>query len=90
MPYQRGKRVMAVRGQIAHYRLNEIHVRHWQRLAASCGAYVFDRMTDMVEPVDDALQAVGCRLPVGFSESVWSRVAEGMRRHAVQFLRSAL
>jgi len=29
------------------------------------------------------------RLPAGFPYSVWSRVAEGMRRHAAQFLRSA-
>jgi len=47
-------------------------------------------MTAMVERVDAALQAVARRLPAGFPSSVWSRVAEGMRRHAAQFLRSAL
>jgi len=81
---------MALRGQNAHHRLNEIHVRHWQRLAASCGPGVFDRMTAMVERVDDALQAVERRLPAGFPDNGWSRVAEGMRRHTAQFLRSAL
>jgi serine/threonine-protein kinase HipA len=76
---------MALRGQNAHYRLNEIHVRHWQRLAASCGPDVFERMTALVERVDGALQDVERRLPPAFPESVWSRVAEGMRRHAAQF-----
>jgi serine/threonine-protein kinase HipA len=85
LAYQRAKLAMALRGQNAHYRLNEIHVRHWRLLAVSCGADVFDRMTAMVERVDGALQDVERRLPAGFPESVWSRVAEGMRRHAAQF-----
>jgi serine/threonine-protein kinase HipA len=89
LPYPRAKLAMALRGQNAHYRLNEIHMRHWQRLAASCGPDVFDRMTVMVKRVDEALQAVERRLPAGFPNNVWSRVADGMRRHATQFLRSA-
>jgi serine/threonine-protein kinase HipA len=89
LPYQHAKLALSLRGQNAHYRLNEIHVRHWQRLATSCGPRVFNRMTVMVERVDDALQAVERRLPAGFPDNVWSRVAEGMRRHAAQFLRSA-
>ena len=83
--YQRAKLAMALWGQNAHYRLNEMHVRHWQRLAASCGPDVFERMTAMVERVEDALTEVEGRLPEGFPESVWSRIAEGMRRHAAQF-----
>ena len=90
LPYQRAKLAMALRGQNARYRLNEINVRHWQRLAASCGPDVFDRMTAMVERVDDALQAVERRLPADFPDNVWSRVADGMRRHAAQFLRSVM
>ena len=85
LPYQRAKLAMAVRGQDAHYRLNEIQVRHWRRLADSCGTDVFDRMTAMVERVDGALQDVERRLSPGFPEGVWSRVADGMRRHAAHF-----
>ena len=88
LPYQRARLAMAQRGQNAHSRLNELNVSHWQRLAASCGPGVLDRMTAMVERVDDALQAVERRLPAGFPDNVGSRVAEGMRRHAAQFLRS--
>ena len=88
LPYQRAKLAMALRGQNAHYRLGEIEVRHWQRLAASCGPRVWDRMKDMVERLDDALQRVERRLPSAFPTNVWSRVAEGCRRHAAHFLRS--
>ena len=85
LAYQRAKLAMSVRGQNTHYRLGEIEVRHWRRLAVSCGPDVFDRMTAMVERVDGALQDVGRRLPAGFPEGVWSRVADGMRRHAAKF-----
>jgi hypothetical protein len=47
-------------------------------------------MAAMVERVDDALLTVERRLPVGFPNNVWSRVAEGMRRHAAQFLRAGV
>ena len=90
LPYEKAKLAMALRGQNAHYRLNEIKVRHWQRLAALCGSDVFDRMTAMVERVDDALRLVEQRLSAGFPENVWARVAQGMRRHAAQFMRSAV
>ena len=89
LAYQRASLAMAIRGRNAHYRLNEIDVRHWQRLAASCGSAVWQRMTAMVERVDDALNVVEPRLPPGFPDQVWSRIAEGMRRHAAQFLRAA-
>jgi serine/threonine-protein kinase HipA len=85
LAYQRAKLAMAVRGQNAHYRLGEIEARHWQKLAMSCGPDVFDRMKAMVERVDGVLQDVERRLPAEFPEGVWSRVADGMRRHATKF-----
>jgi serine/threonine-protein kinase HipA len=88
LSYQRARLAMAARGQNTHYRLNEIDVRQWQGLAASCGPGVWQRMTAMVERADEALQGVERRLPPGFPNNVWSHVAEGMRRHATRFLRA--
>ena len=85
LPYQRAKLAMPVRGQEAHYRLAEIEVRHWQRLAASCGTGVWERMGAMVERVDEVLRGVERRLASEFPGNVWSRVAEGVRRHATKF-----
>ena len=88
LQYQRAKLAMAVRGKNAPYRLNEIQVRHWQELAASCGSGVFERMIAMVARLDTALEAVERRLPTGFPENVWLGVAKGTRQHAAVFIRS--
>jgi len=85
LAYQRAKLAMAVCGQNAHYRLGEIEARHWRRLAASCGPAVWGRMTAMVARVEEVLQGMERRLPAGFPEGVWSRVADGLRRHATKF-----
>ena len=58
-------------------------------LAASCGPNVFGRMIAMAQRVDDVLRAVESHLPAEFPDVLWTRVTEGMRRHAAQFLRSA-
>jgi serine/threonine-protein kinase HipA len=88
LPYQRAKLAMAVRGKNVHYRLREISTLHWQRLASSCGPDVWVRMTALVASVGAALQSVERRLPKGFPGRVWEPIAEGMRRHAAQFLRA--
>ncbi len=88
--YQRAKLAMAVKDdKNAHYRLRDIQVRHWQRLAAACGPGVWERMLQMVAAVDGALETVGQSLPHGFPHGTWEPIAAGMRRHAEQFLRSA-
>jgi serine/threonine-protein kinase HipA len=89
LPYQRAKLAMAIRGKNVHYQLREIDVRHWQALAATCGPGVWERMKLMVESVDDVLQTVEGRLPTNFPTRLWSRVADGTRRHATQFLQRA-
>ena len=90
VPYRRAKLAMAVRGQSAHRHLAESEARHWRQLAATCGPGVWARMTAMVERVDGAFAEVESKLPTGFPEQVWSRVADGTRRHAVKFLRTSL
>jgi len=89
LAYQRAKLAMSLRGRHTHYRLGDIEVRHWQRLAASCGPGVWVQMIPLVARVDDALRAPEPRLPAGFPSNLWSRIAEGCRRHAAQFMRSA-
>ncbi|MBU6259782.1 MAG: type II toxin-antitoxin system HipA family toxin [Burkholderiales bacterium] len=85
VPYQRAKLAMAVRGRNAHDRLGEIEVRHWRRLAETCGPEVWERMTAMVAGIEGALHSVESRLPAGFPGKVWERVAAGCRRHAAKF-----
>ena len=88
--YPKARLAMAVRGEkSAHYRLRDVQARHWQRLAASCGPGVWERMLQMARGVDGVLQEVEQTLPPGFPARTWEPVAAGMRRHAREFLRSA-
>jgi serine/threonine-protein kinase HipA len=88
--YQRAKLAMAVRGEKStHYRLRDIQVRDWQRLAAGCGPGVWARMQDMVGRVDAVLEAIERELPEGFPTRTWESIAAGMRRHADLFRRWA-
>lgn len=88
--YQRARLAMAIRGEKSlHYRLRDIQVRHWRRLAASCGPRVWERMQELVGNVDAVLQAVERGLPEGYPARTWQPIAAGMRRHADQFQRMA-
>lgn len=87
--YPRAKLAMAVRSENLHYRLRDIQGRHWKRLADSCGGPVWQRMKDMAAASRSALDAVEHQLPESFPSRVWSSIAQGVSRHAQQFLRGA-
>ena len=89
VPYQRAKLAMAVKGVNVHYRLRDIQARHWQRLAASCGPGVWEQMLQMARSVRHVLEGIESHLPENFPARVWTPIAAGMHRHAVQFLRAA-
>ncbi|MGH8760223.1 MAG: type II toxin-antitoxin system HipA family toxin, partial [Burkholderiales bacterium] len=82
---------MALRGKSAHYRLGEIHARHWQALAQSSGLpQAWDQLIATATCVDATLQRVQARLPAGFPSAVWKKIAAGIRTHAAQFLRELM
>lgn len=88
LPYQDAKLAMAVHSKSAHYRLNEVRVRHWQRLAIECGVDgVWEKMLRLIEDIDSALGAVEGRLPASFPEHIWDAISSGARMHASQFQR---
>jgi serine/threonine-protein kinase HipA len=88
LPYQDAKLAMALHSTNTHYRLNEVRVRHWQRLARECGVDgVWEKMLQLVEGIDRALQAVESRLPAEFPQHIWSAIRSGAREHAAQFHR---
>jgi serine/threonine-protein kinase HipA len=86
--YQRVKLAMAVRSKNAHYRLSEIQTRHWLHLANTCGVPgLWNEMLAMVQTVNGVLDRVAAQLPDTFPPSIWTPIADGMRRHAAAFLR---
>jgi serine/threonine-protein kinase HipA len=91
LAYQKTKLSMAVRGKSAHYKLTEIHYRHWESLAkrsAVDGAW--DAMLAMAQRLDAALSAVEQRLPADFPAELAQAVFQGVRKHLAQFDREGL
>ncbi|GBU15437.1 hypothetical protein AwPolaro_08150 [Polaromonas sp.] len=88
LPYQRARLAMALRGKSAHYRLGEIHARHWKELAQSSGMpQVWGQLIAIASRVDEILQRVQTQLTADFPSEVWEKTALGIRRHASQFLK---
>ncbi|PRY08568.1 type II toxin-antitoxin system HipA family toxin [Paraburkholderia sp. BL25I1N1] len=82
---RRVKLAMAVRGNNAHYLINDIRRRHWiaqgQRvtLAPADVEEMITTLTDMTEAV---VAKVGARLPAEFPDDVSDRIFEGLRQQS--------
>lgn len=83
---RRAKLAMALRSKNAHYHLHEIHARHWKRLAEQSGVPgAFERMHDMVDRLQAALDQVESELPADFPERVWRPIRRGTLAHGAKF-----
>lgn len=71
---------MAVDGDNRHYRLLEIHRRHWLAFGAKLGiANVDDVIDELIARAPAALDAVGNRLPKGFPSRLHGPIVRGVR-----------
>jgi serine/threonine-protein kinase HipA len=89
VPYPRARLAMGVKAGNMHYRLRDIQVRHWRRLASSAGDGAWARMVAMAEEVDSVLDAVEAERPADFPRRLWTAVSTGMKRHAAAFRNGA-
>jgi serine/threonine-protein kinase HipA len=90
LPIQDARLAMAVSGRNRHYKIAEIHARHWHALAHRVGgAKLWRRMRELAAAVDSVVDRVGARLPHGFPDVVISKIARGTRRQAQKFLAAA-
>lgn len=84
------KLAMALHAKSAHYKLNDIRVRHWKHLAQTSGVDgMWEQMLAMVHRIDMAFSVVKGQLPTNFPASVWDCIRTGTQKHAAQFLREA-
>jgi serine/threonine-protein kinase HipA len=84
---RRAKLSMALRGKNVHYHLREIHVRHWQALAAQTGVPdAFDRMVALVLMAPDAIERVEAQLPKPFPANVFASIRRGVLAQAERFV----
>lgn len=86
LPWQKARMALALRATQAHYRLAEIHTRHWRALAAQSGVPgAFDAMHALVQRVPAALAEVESLLPADFPEQVWRPIEAGLRAQCRRF-----
>lgn len=79
---------MALHSKNRHYKLREIRVRHWMKLARDSGVpHAWDRMIELVRNVEPALARVQSQLPNDFPLSLWQPIQTGIRRHANRVFR---
>ena len=81
---RRAKLAMALRGKNTHCHLHEIHLRHWQALAARGG--VPGNMVALALQVPYALERVQALLPPGFPARVFKSIPAGMLAQAGKFI----
>ncbi len=91
VPAQRVKLAMAVRAKNAHWRIGEIHFRHWLAVAHRhglerefCETAVF-----IVEQTPAVIDAVGMKLPHGFPGYVFDAIVGGLKAGVDRFARMA-
>lgn len=89
LPLQDVRMAMALRGKNVHYRLSDIHARHWRMLAVDSGvSTVWTLMVAMAEGIEGAINIVVDQLPENFPARLAEAIFNGVRRQAKQFLES--
>lgn len=88
LQYEKVSLAMALRGKSAHYKLREIHARHWKELAEMVGAPgLWEQMIANTERAPAAMRSLESRLPHDFPAFVYDSIARGVARHADVFLK---
>ena len=84
--WREAEMAMALRSKNAHYRVNDIHARHWKALAQQCGGHVvWDRMVRLVEDMEAVLENVCMEMPASFPEKTWASICSGTKKQATIF-----
>jgi serine/threonine-protein kinase HipA len=83
---EKAKLAMSLRGRKAHYRLQEIQVRHWQALAKQAAVPgMWERMQTLVEAAKPALETVEQALDRAFPERVFTAIRHGVLSQVRRF-----
>jgi len=84
------KLAMAVRDKTKHYRIVEIHRRHFNATARQCGIGpdMESIVNEVVAKTKPAIERVGAGLPKGFPEEVFASVTSGLQKSADEIQRT--
>jgi serine/threonine-protein kinase HipA len=83
LPYQKAKLAMCVRSKNPHWKLAEIHARHWLETGKRSGVPDMPALLgELVETTPTVLDRVAAALPKKFPAAVADRILAGIRRSA--------
>lgn len=90
LPLQDAKLAMALSGKSRHYRIGEIHARHFRALMLQVGGEAFWREAcELVEQAPAKLTRLVESLPPEFPDIVASTIASGVTSQSQRFLQAA-
>ena len=80
------KLAMALLGTNKHYRIAEIHRRHFNMTAHQCGlgSDMETIIAEVIEKTPSVIESVGARLPKNFPEKIFNSVTTGLQKAADQ------
>jgi serine/threonine-protein kinase HipA len=88
---QKAKLAMAIPGTRQHYRLTEIHPRHWKGLVTEAGVpQMWEDLRGLAEQVPAVFNKVERRLPKSFPSKVFESIHKGTLAHATRFLKASV
>ncbi len=84
--HEKLRMAMAVTGRNRHYEWRKISLRHWRHTASTCGMgrEIDGLITELIERIPAALEAVSCGLPRDFPDSVAGPITNGIRDAAAR------
>jgi serine/threonine-protein kinase HipA len=84
------KLAMSVRSKTKHYRIRDIHARHWHELAIRSGIRgLWQRMIELTESMNGVLDEIATSLPAHFPARVVEKIAAGAGQQARRLLAGA-
>lgn len=88
LPVQNARMAMALRSKNTHYRISEIHTRHWKALAKDCGVpNVWQLMIDMAGNIENATANVMLQLPTTYPRALAESIFDGVEKQAKRFIK---
>jgi serine/threonine-protein kinase HipA len=89
LPMQDAKMAMALRNKNAHYRVSEIHTRHWKALVKDCGVPgIWQTMLGIAEGIEDVIANAMVLLPATYPAQLAESIFDGVRKQATRFLKA--
>lgn len=86
LQFKKAKLAMAIRTSNTHYKIDEIHTRHWREVCRKTGLEdVFDLMVGISKDITHVIEDIRSELPITFPMHLFDAIAKGVRKQVGRF-----